>query len=147
MRPRLSALMVRLSTTWWLDLHTLIPPCRTIIDRLHEIETDAGRVRGAKAFDNRILDIDVILYGDENWRDRGINVPRDEIERYAYVLKPLADLYPRLVHPLIGRSMSEMWSTFEDRNQTRFMAQVALGRRRLIAPAGKFHGNSRTMRE
>ena len=99
---------------------------KNIIDCLHDIETDAGRVRGAKAFDNRILDIDVILYGDENWRDHGVNVPRDEIERYAYVLKPVADLYPQLVHPVTGRTMEDMWTAFEDREQTRFMAQVEL---------------------
>lgn len=100
-----------------------------IIEILHEIEAGAGRVRGPKTFDSRVLDIDVILYGDENWRDRGINVPRDEIERYAYVLKPLADLYPGLRHPVLGLTMAEMWQRFEPRGQTLFLAEFPLAER------------------
>jgi 2-amino-4-hydroxy-6-hydroxymethyldihydropteridine diphosphokinase len=101
-------------------------PLPEIIEFLHQVETAAGRVRGPKSFDSRILDIDVILYGDENWRQRGINVPRDEIERYAYVLKPLADLYPDLVHPLTGQTAGNMWAAFESREQTLFMAEFPL---------------------
>ncbi len=101
-------------------------PLPEIIDYLHEIEAGAGRVRGPKSFDSRILDIDVILYGMENWRDRGVNVPRDEIERYAYVLKPLADLYPDLVHPLTGQTIGTMWAEFESPDQTLFLAAFPL---------------------
>ncbi len=97
-----------------------------IIEILRGIESGAGRVRGPKTFDSRVLDIDVILYGDENWRDRGVNVPRDEIERYAYVLKPLADLYPDLPHPLLGLTMAEMWQQFDAREQTLFLAEFPL---------------------
>ena len=97
-----------------------------IIESLREIESGAGRVRGPKTFDSRVLDIDVILYGDENWRDRGINVPRDEIERYAYVLKPLADLYPDLIHPLLDITIADMWRQFDVRDQTLFLAEFPL---------------------
>ncbi len=95
-----------------------------IIEALREIESGAGRVRGSKTYDSRVLDIDVILYGDENWRDRGFNVPRDEIERFAYVLKPLADLYPDLRHPILGQTMAEMWAGFDARDQTLFLAEI-----------------------
>lgn len=62
----------------------------------------------------------------KNFRDQGINVPRDEIEKYAYVLKPLADLYPDLVHPLLGITIEEMWQQFEIKDQVLFMAQRSL---------------------
>ena len=97
-----------------------------IIETLRQIESGAGRVRGPKTYDSRVLDIDVVLYGDENWRDRGINVPRDEIERYAFVLKPLADLYPDLRHPVLGRTMAELWDAFDARDQTLFLAEVSI---------------------
>ena len=57
-------------------------------DTLREIEARAGRKRGRKTFESRILDIDILLYGEQNLRPQGLNIPRDEIERYAYVLKP-----------------------------------------------------------
>lgn len=103
-------------------LHTE-DPLAEVIAALREIESGAGRVRGPKSFDSRILDIDVVLYGQEDWRNQGINVPRDEIEKYAYVLKPLSDLYPDLQHPLSGETMRSMWDNFSVHNQTIFIAE------------------------
>ncbi len=101
-------------------------PLPGIISAIREMESGAGRVRGPKTFDSRVLDIDVILYGSENWRDRGINVPRHEIERYAYVLKPLVDLFPDMIHPVLGIPVREMWDRFEPRGQTLFLARYPL---------------------
>ena len=91
-------------------------PLLEIRERLRTIETNAGRVRGKKSFDNRILDIDVVLFGNHNFRPR-YNVPRDEIEKYAYVLKPLSELYPDKVHPITTQTYKEMWRQFSDDTQ------------------------------
>jgi 2-amino-4-hydroxy-6-hydroxymethyldihydropteridine diphosphokinase len=96
-----------------------------IIETLREIEYGAGRIRGPKSFASRILDIDVVLYGDQNFRDDGVNVPRDEIEKYAYVLKPLANIYPDMIHPLLGISFHELWQNFDLKDQTIFMARFS----------------------
>ena len=100
-----------------------------IIQTLRGIEGGAGRVRAAKTFDSRVLDIDVVLYGNQNFRDWGINVPRDEIEKYAYVLKPLSDIYPDLIHPITGITMEQMWQQFEIKDQTLFIAEFPLVQR------------------
>ena len=89
-------------------------PLADIRDKLRCIEAVAGRIRGKKSFDNRILDIDIILYGDKNLRPDGLNIPRDEIEKYAYVLKPLSDLYPTLRHPISGINFQQMWLNFDN---------------------------------
>ena len=104
-------------------------PLQEIIEDLKQIENQAGRTRGPKTFESRVLDIDVVLYGDQNFRQQGINVPRDEIEKYAYVLKPLADIYPDLVHPATHLTIKEMWDNFEVKEQTLFLAEfpVATG--------------------
>ena len=97
-----------------------------IVESLRNIESRAGRVRGAKSFDSRVLDIDVVLYGDRNMRGEGYNIPRDEIEKYAYVLKPLADIYPDLIHPVLGASIASMWREFEMKEQTVFIAEFTI---------------------
>ncbi|NKB76161.1 MAG: 2-amino-4-hydroxy-6-hydroxymethyldihydropteridine diphosphokinase [Gammaproteobacteria bacterium] len=89
----------------------------SIRDKLREIESTAGRVRGPKSFASRVLDIDIILYGDQNLLDQGYNIPRDEIDKYAYVLKPLADLYPQMIHPVSGLSIKTMWQQFDSQGQ------------------------------
>ncbi len=97
-----------------------------ILESLREMEAAAGRSRGPKKFSSRVLDIDVLLYGNEDCRGQGFNVPRDEIERYAYVLKPLVDLYPRMRHPVLGISFQDIWDRFEPREQTLFLAERPL---------------------
>ena len=99
----------------------------TIRETLRSIEANAGRVRGPKAFASRVLDIDIILFGDANLRDQGYNIPRDEIEKYAYVLKPLADLYPDLVHPVSRQPINQMWRDFDQGEQTLIISQFLPG--------------------
>jgi 2-amino-4-hydroxy-6-hydroxymethyldihydropteridine diphosphokinase len=94
-----------------------LEPILEIREYLRGIETSAGRVRGKKEFDNRILDIDVVLYGNNNLRPAGLNIPRDEIEKYAYILKPLSDLYPSLKHPISGKPFKQMWLEFDHTQQ------------------------------
>jgi 2-amino-4-hydroxy-6-hydroxymethyldihydropteridine diphosphokinase len=85
-------------------------------DSLREIEEIAGRIRGRKSFDNRVLDIDVILFGEKDFSPE-FNIPRDEIHKYAYVLKPLCDLYPGGMHPVLGETYQDMWDSFDQRDQ------------------------------
>ncbi|MCY4219872.1 MAG: 2-amino-4-hydroxy-6-hydroxymethyldihydropteridine diphosphokinase [Gammaproteobacteria bacterium] len=79
--------------------------------QMQDIEKSLGRVKGPKKFDDRVLDIDLLLYGD--LRDDGYNIPRDEITKYAFVLKPLSDLYPGDIHPITGETFFEMWRSFD----------------------------------
>ncbi|WP_198263890.1 2-amino-4-hydroxy-6-hydroxymethyldihydropteridine diphosphokinase [sulfur-oxidizing endosymbiont of Gigantopelta aegis] len=76
---------------------------------LKEIEHQNGRRRNQEKFSARTLDIDLLLYDDEIIHQDGISVPRDEIEKYAFVLSPLADLSPDLIHPQTKKSMADMW--------------------------------------
>ncbi len=84
---------------------------------LRGIEALAGRIRGSQPFTDRVLDIDVVLYGRHNLRPDGFNIPRDEIEKYAYVLKPLSELYPKLTHPISGLTFEKMWQDFDQSGQ------------------------------
>jgi 2-amino-4-hydroxy-6-hydroxymethyldihydropteridine diphosphokinase len=80
---------------------------------LDEIEVRCGRQRGAARFAPRSLDLDLLSYGDEIREQPPL--PRPEILRYDFVLKPLADLAPSRKHPVTGRSYAEHWSEFKDR--------------------------------
>ena len=66
---------------------------------LKEIEKDHGRVRGEKKFSSRTLDIDILTYNDCVGEIEGVQLPRDEILKHAFVLKPLVDLAPDAMHP------------------------------------------------
>jgi len=80
------------------------------IERIHDL---AGRVRGAGKWQSRSLDIDLLLYDDLVLDERPVRVPRDDILRHSFVLRPLAELAPEHVHPVTGRTMLEHWQEFD----------------------------------
>ena len=83
-----------------------------LIDRLQGIEEMTGRITGTKAFNDRTLDIDVLIYGD--YINPDLNIPRDEILMYGFVLEPLAELNPEGLHPIERVTFIELWSRLKE---------------------------------
>jgi 2-amino-4-hydroxy-6-hydroxymethyldihydropteridine diphosphokinase len=83
---------------------------------LRQIELDNGRTRDSQKFSARTLDLDLILYDDLILNDGRLQIPRDEIERYAFVLEPLAEIAPDLKHPVNRMSYAELWEKFDKTN-------------------------------
>lgn len=88
-----------------------------VSDVLHGIEDRHGRRRDGPRFSARTLDLDLLLYDDLVLDEPGLQIPRDEITRNAFVLRPLADLAPRCVHPLNQRTMAELWRDYDQASQ------------------------------
>ena len=80
-----------------------------VITRFRDIEDRLGRVRSAKKFASRAIDLDILLYGDMVTEGHGIRIPRPEILENAYVLKPLQDLAPEQVHPEADETYATLW--------------------------------------
>tara|TARA_B100001996_G_C18389800_1_gene488699 strand:- start:7 stop:480 length:474 start_codon:yes stop_codon:yes gene_type:complete len=78
-----------------------------VIDHLHYIERQTGRETGTGQFNSRTLDIDLLLYGD--LIDPSLNLPRDEILKYNFVLEPLAEIFPEGMHPTENKSYKEIF--------------------------------------
>lgn len=88
-------------------------PVDEVAAALREIEAACGRERSDRRFGPRTLDLDLLLYGELVRHAGGIDVPRPEIARYAFVLRPLAELAPELRHPETGSTFREMWARFD----------------------------------
>lgn len=80
---------------------------------LADIEDANGRDRSGPRFSSRTLDLDLLLYDDLILDENGLRLPRDEILKNAFVLWPLAEIAPDLVHPEAGQSYQDLWSAFD----------------------------------
>ena len=97
-----------------------------VVEILEQLHDAAGRVRGPNPFSPRTLDLDLLLYGDAVIPDQAIRVPRDDITRYEFVLRPLAEMAPELPHPVNGQRMRELWAAFEHRDPSMQRVEVDL---------------------
>ncbi len=77
------------------------------------IEKEAGRSSDA-ACQNIALDIDILLY-DDLICEQPLSLPSPAIVRYAYVLRPLAELAPNVEHPVVHHTFMKLWQSFTDK--------------------------------
>jgi 2-amino-4-hydroxy-6-hydroxymethyldihydropteridine diphosphokinase len=85
---------------------TDLPP-RELLDRLLGIERRLGRTRGGPRFGPRTIDLDLLLYGQEQVDEPGLEVPHPRLHERLFALEPLAELDPSLVVPGRG-TLSEI---------------------------------------
>jgi 2-amino-4-hydroxy-6-hydroxymethyldihydropteridine diphosphokinase len=83
--------------------------------KLKEIEIQSGRKKGKTSYCPRTLDIDLLLYGDLVSEEH--DLPRDDVVKYSFVLKPLYDITPDLIHPVEKKSIKALWQQFDDSEQ------------------------------
>ncbi len=84
---------------------------------LKEIEQKLGRDRSQPKFSARPMDIDILTLGDMVGEQQGISLPREEILQYAFVLRPLAELFPMHIHPTTKTTYAELWNQFDSNKQ------------------------------
>lgn len=80
---------------------------------LQAIEDIHGRDRSQPRYSNRTLDIDLLLSNDLVIDDGVVQIPRQEILKRKYVLKPLQDLAPEMLHPVAQRKLASLWLKLE----------------------------------
>lgn len=77
---------------------------RELLLSLQKIERQMGRKRGAKG-GPRIIDLDIIFYGQEIIREKGLTVPHQEMHKRRFVLEPLNEIASYFIHPVFGVSV------------------------------------------
>jgi 2-amino-4-hydroxy-6-hydroxymethyldihydropteridine diphosphokinase len=84
-----------------------------LLERLHAIESRCGRPRDAPKWAPRSIDLDVLLYGDMICDEPKLKLPRPDLLKRAYMLGPLAELAPQVIHPTAGLTIGELWQRFD----------------------------------
>ena len=86
-----------------------------LLKRLKAIEDAMGRKRvKGKRWGSRIIDLDILLSENEVVDKRTLKVPHKEMHKRRFVLMPLAELAPHVVHPGLGQTVSALLATVKD---------------------------------
>jgi 2-amino-4-hydroxy-6-hydroxymethyldihydropteridine diphosphokinase len=86
-----------------------------LMTRLLDIETSLGRRREIDK-GPRTIDLDLLVFGDQICESPLLKLPHPELHRRRFVLVPLAELAPALVHPVLQRSIRELLADLSDRS-------------------------------
>jgi 2-amino-4-hydroxy-6-hydroxymethyldihydropteridine diphosphokinase len=87
-------------------------------ETLKRIEDNNGRKRNGPKFSPRTLDIDILTYGDFVGIENDIELPRAEITKNAFVLLPLAEIAPDVLHPQLQKTYRDLWLEYDQASQS-----------------------------
>ena len=81
-----------------------------LLDTTEEIERKLGRTTKSTGgvYHDRVIDIDILLYGNENISTKRLTIPHPLMHKRDFVLVPLAEIAPRVIHPTIGKSIEDL---------------------------------------
>tara|TARA_B100000965_G_scaffold307570_1_gene266540 strand:+ start:159 stop:608 length:450 start_codon:yes stop_codon:yes gene_type:complete len=77
-------------------------------ENLKDIEKNMGRTDRQKGMSNRIIDLDLILYGDLVLNNKNLSLPSDDIEKYSFILEPLVEIAGDIKHPVSKQSFKSL---------------------------------------
>jgi 2-amino-4-hydroxy-6-hydroxymethyldihydropteridine diphosphokinase len=97
-------------------IETTLDPI-ALLDTLKLIEQDAGRTRDAVRFGPRLLDLDIILYDAMVVDTLKLVVPHPRMHKRRFVLKPICDIDPDIIHPVFHRTMQSLLEDLAAKDQ------------------------------
>lgn len=113
------------ATRWFansvVEIETELAP-NELLKRLKQIEEEMGRKRvKGKRWGSRIIDLDILFYNNEIVDKRNLKVPHRELPNRRFVLVPLSELAPQLIHPALNASVSELLAKTKDTKKIHLM--------------------------
>jgi 2-amino-4-hydroxy-6-hydroxymethyldihydropteridine diphosphokinase len=79
-----------------------------LLGRILMIEAQLGRLRSGKGYKSRTIDIDILLYGSEVIKKEELEIPHPRIPVRKFVLEPLCEIAPDMIHPVLKVTFTEL---------------------------------------
>lgn len=93
-------------------------PVALLQQTIKQIEDANGRERNGPKFSSRTLDIDILTYDDCVGVVDGVQLPRDEIVKNAFVLLPLSNIAGDELHPELKQTYQSLWDQYDQTSQS-----------------------------
>ena len=85
-----------------------------VLNRAQEIEQDLGRVRKKNRYSERTIDIDILFYDDQIISSDRLEIPHPRMQERLFALIPLKELAAGLVHPVLKKSIADLYTECQD---------------------------------
>lgn len=96
-----------------ISVETTLNPSGTL-GRLLMIEALMGRLREGKGYSSRIIDIDILFFSDLIINEGDLIIPHPKLHLRRFVLKPLSDIEPGLIHPVFNKTINALLCDCQD---------------------------------
>ena len=88
----------------------------SLLELIQGIELDLGRTR-EQHWGDRTIDIDILYFGAEVWNTPTLSIPHPYLAQRRFVLQPLAEILPKKIHPVLGKTSLELLAECTDQGQ------------------------------
>ena len=85
-----------------------------MLDNITQIEKSMGRIRSDNKVSDRTIDIDILFYNNEVINKKNLTIPHPRIQERNFILTPLLDIIPDYVHPVLHKSIWELYDECKD---------------------------------
>ncbi len=85
-----------------------------LLEQTQHIEKQLGRVRHAQQYASRLIDLDLLFYDEQVIRHPRLEIPHPRIAERRFVLKPLAEIAPHFLHPVLHKTIAQLLADCPD---------------------------------
>lgn len=88
-----------------------------ILNKILKIEKDMGRLNSVGQYSDRCIDIDILFFEDIIVNSKDLIIPHPRLHLRKFVLTPMLDLMPDLIHPILKKSIRQLELECDDNDQ------------------------------
>jgi 2-amino-4-hydroxy-6-hydroxymethyldihydropteridine diphosphokinase len=92
-----------------------------LLQKINNLELGHGRIRNKGITEDRTIDIDILFYDDLILENENLTIPHPRLHLRNFVLTPLLDIEPDLIHPILKKSVWELYDECKDTNEVRIL--------------------------